>query len=69
MLRGALVVISLALFLVRRLLGIAVLVWVVTLAAFGLLRAGVPSPSTDARINAQLGAGEPATWQYFHYLL
>jgi peptide/nickel transport system permease protein len=69
MLRGALVVISFALFLVRRLLGIVVLVWVVTLVAFGLFRAGVPSLSTDAQINAQLGAGEPASWQYFHYLL
>ncbi len=58
-----------ALFLVRRLLGIAVLVWAVTLTAFGLMRVGVPSPSTDAQINAQLGAGEPASWQYFHYLL
>lgn len=58
-----------ALFLLRRLLGIAVLVWVVTLAAFGLFRAGVPSPVVTAQINAQLGQGEPATWQYLHYLL
>jgi peptide/nickel transport system permease protein len=68
-LKGAHVVTSFALFLTRRLLGIAVLVWVVTLAAFGLFRAGVPSPAADAQINAQLGPGEPATWQYFHYLL
>jgi peptide/nickel transport system permease protein len=57
------------LFLFRRLLGIVVLVWAVTLLAFGLFRVGVPSPATDAQINAQLGPGEPATWQYFHYLL
>ena len=43
--------------------------WVVTLAAFGLFRAGVPSPVVDAQVNAQLGQGEPATWQYLHYLL
>jgi peptide/nickel transport system permease protein len=60
---------SFALFLLRRLLGIVVLVWVVTLAAFGLFRAGVPSPVVTAQINAQLGQGEPATWQYLHYLL
>jgi peptide/nickel transport system permease protein len=60
---------SFALFLVRRLLGIVVVVWAVTLAAFGLFRAGVPSPSVQAQINQQLGLGEPATWQYFHYLL
>jgi peptide/nickel transport system permease protein len=57
------------LFLFRRLLGIAVLVWAVTLAAFGLFRVGVPSPATTAQINAQLGQGESASWQYFHYLL
>jgi peptide/nickel transport system permease protein len=51
------------------LLGIAILVWAVTLAAFGLLRVGVPSPAVDAQINAQLGQGEPASWQYLHYLL
>jgi peptide/nickel transport system permease protein len=60
---------SFALFLLRRLLGIAILVWAVTLAAFGLFRVGVPSPATDAQINAQLGPGEPASWQYLHYLL
>ena len=58
-----------ALFLVRRLLGIVIVVWAVTLAAFGLFRAGVPSPVVTAQINAQLGQGEPATWQYLHYLL
>ncbi|WP_300609150.1 ABC transporter permease [Trebonia sp.] len=58
-----------ALFLARRLLGIAVLVWVVTLAAFGLFRLGVPSQLADIQINAQLGPGEPATWQYVHYLV
>lgn len=58
-----------ALLLLRRLLGIMVLAWAVTLAAFGLFRIGVPSPATDAQINAQLGPGEPATWQYAHYLL
>ncbi|MCW2935877.1 MAG: transporter permease [Actinomycetia bacterium] len=58
-----------ALFLLRRLLGIAVLVWLVTLAAFGLFRLGVPSQFVDRQINAQLGAGESASWQYAHYLL
>ena len=58
-----------ALFLFRRLLGIAVLGWVVTLAAFGLFRLGVPSQLADRQINAQLGRGEPASWQYGHYLL
>ncbi|MGH3153469.1 MAG: ABC transporter permease [Streptosporangiaceae bacterium] len=59
----------LALFLFRRLLGIAVLVWAVTLAAFGLFLAGVPSSAGNAQLAAQLGRGEPASWQYFHYLL
>jgi peptide/nickel transport system permease protein len=63
------VVTSFALFLLRRLLGIVVLVWVVTLAAFGLFRLGVPSQLADTQINAQLGRGEPAAWQYMHYLL
>jgi peptide/nickel transport system permease protein len=58
-----------ALFLLRRLLGIVVLVWVTTLVAFGLFRVGVPSQIADVQIDAQLGPGEPATWQYFHYLL
>jgi peptide/nickel transport system permease protein len=57
-----------ALFIVRRLLGIAVLVWVTTLVAFGLFRLGVPSQLADGQINAQLGQGEPASWQYAHYL-
>jgi peptide/nickel transport system permease protein len=57
-----------ALFLLRRLLGIAVLAWAVTLAAFGLFRAGVPSAAATAQINAQLGRGQSATWQYVHYL-
>ena len=58
-----------ALFLLRRLLGIVVLVWVTTLVALGLFRVGVPSQIADVQIDAQLGPGEPATWQYFHYLL
>lgn len=57
------------LFLFRRLLGIAVLVWVVTVAAFAMFRIGVPNPVTDAQLNQQLGPGRPASWQYFHYLL
>src|ERR1700733_14847314 len=58
-----------ALFLVRRLFGIAVLVWLTTLVAFGLFRLGVPSQLADGQIDAQLGPGEPASWQYAHYLL
>jgi peptide/nickel transport system permease protein len=58
-----------ALFLIRRLLGIVILVWLVTLAAFGLFRLGVPSELADVQIDAQLGRGEPASWQYAHYLL
>ena len=58
-----------AVFLVRRLLGIAVLVWLTTLVAFGLFRLGVPSQLADGQIDAQLGPGEPASWQYVHYLL
>lgn len=53
----------------RRLLGIAVVVWAVTLAGFALYRTGLASPAVNAEINAQLGQGEPATWQYSHYLL
>ena len=60
---------SFVLFLLRRLLGIIVLVWAVTLGAFALFRVGVPSPAAEAQINLQLGQGEPATWQYVHYLL
>jgi peptide/nickel transport system permease protein len=59
---------SFALFVVRRLLGIAALVWLSTLAAFGLFHAGVPNRAADAQINAQLGPGQPVTWQYLHYL-
>ncbi len=58
-----------AVFLVRRLLGIAVLVWLTTLVAFGLLRLGVPGQLAEGQIDAQLGRGEPASWQYVHYLL
>jgi peptide/nickel transport system permease protein len=58
-----------ALFLLRRLLGIVVLIWAVTVAAFALFRLGVPSQLADQQINAQLGQGEPASWQYAHYLL
>ena len=58
-----------ALFLLRRLLGIVVLIWAVTVAAFALFRLGVPSQFADRQINVQLGVGEPASWQYAHYLL
>jgi peptide/nickel transport system permease protein len=58
-----------ALFVVRRLLGIAALVWLSTLAAFGLFHAGVPDQAADAQINAQLGRGQPIVVQYFHYLV
>jgi len=61
--------VSFALFLLRRLLAIAVLGCAATVAAFGLFRVGVESPATTAQINAQLGAGEPAPMQYLHYLL
>ncbi len=57
-----------ALFLVRRLLGIAVLVWAVTMPIFVLLKVGVPIPAMDAQLSQQLGAGQPVLWQYFHYL-
>ena len=56
-------------FLLRRLLGTIVLVWATTVAAFVLLRVGPPSASMDAQISQQLGAGQPASWQYAHYLL
>jgi peptide/nickel transport system permease protein len=59
---------SFALFLLKRLLGIAVLVWATTLAAFGLFRLGVPSPVVTAQIDRQLGSGEPVSSQYLHYL-
>ena len=55
-------------FLLRRLLGIIVLVWATTVVAFVLLRVGPPSPGMEAEISQQLGAGQPATWQYVHYL-
>ena len=55
-----------ALVLPRRLLGIAVVVWAITLAGFALYRAGLATPAVNAEINAQLGQGEPATWQYSH---
>jgi peptide/nickel transport system permease protein len=55
--------------LFRRLLGIVVLVWAVTVAAFALYRAGLETPAVNTEINSQLGPGEPATWQYAHYLL
>jgi peptide/nickel transport system permease protein len=60
---------ALARFLIRRLLGIAVLAWATTAAAFALLRVGIPNPGVDAAISRQLGPGQPAIWQYFHYLL
>jgi peptide/nickel transport system permease protein len=56
-------------FLLRRLLGIAVLAWAATAATFALLRVGIPNPGVDAAISRQLGPGQPAVWQYFHYLL
>jgi peptide/nickel transport system permease protein len=59
---------SLARFLARRLLGIAVLAWATTAATFALLRVGIPNPGIDAAISQQLGPGQPAVWQYFHYL-
>ncbi|MGO9081985.1 MAG: ABC transporter permease [Streptosporangiaceae bacterium] len=55
-------------FLLRRLLGLAVLVWATTLATFGLMRIGVPNPGIDAEISRQLGPGQSAAWQYVHYL-
>jgi peptide/nickel transport system permease protein len=57
------------LFLLKRLLAIVVLAWLVTLGAFALFRIGVESPATTAQIDAQLGAGKPASVQYLHYLL
>jgi peptide/nickel transport system permease protein len=59
---------SLARFLVRRLLGIAVLAWAATAATFALLRVGIPNPGIDAALSQQLGPGQPAVWQYVHYL-
>ena len=59
---------SLVLFLVRRLLAIAVLAWAVTVAAFTLFRIGLKNPAMTAQITAQLGAHEPAAVQYLHYV-
>jgi peptide/nickel transport system permease protein len=59
---------GLARFLIRRLLEIAVLAWVTTLATFALLRVGIPNPTIDAAISQQLGPGQSAAWQYVHYL-
>ena len=55
-------------FLIRRLLGIAVLALATTAATFALLRVGIPNPGIDAAISRQLGPGQPAVWQYFHYV-
>lgn len=68
-LRGCPGVTDVALFSLKRLLGIAVLVWATTLAALGLFRVGVPSPVVTAQIDRQLGPGESAFSQYLHYLL
>jgi peptide/nickel transport system permease protein len=59
---------QLTLFLLRRLLGIAVLAWAATAVTFGLLRVGIPNPGIDAAISQQLGPGQPATVQYAHYV-
>ena len=59
---------SFALFLVRRLLAIAVLALAVTAAAFTLFRVAGLRPASIAQINTQLGAGEPAAVQYLRYL-
>jgi peptide/nickel transport system permease protein len=67
--QDGLAVTGFALFLARRLLGIAFLVWVVTVAAFLLIRAGPPNPVAAAQVAQQLGPGRSASWQYFHYLL
>lgn len=57
------------LFLLKRLLGIVVLVWLVTLGAFAFFQIGVESPATTAQIKAQLGTSDSAPVQYLHYLL
>jgi peptide/nickel transport system permease protein len=57
----------LAVFLLRRLAEIALIVWAATLAVFGLFRLGVPNPVIDAQVSQQLGPGQPA-WQYAHYV-
>jgi peptide/nickel transport system permease protein len=58
----------LALFVVRRLLGIAVLAWVASAVTFGLLRVGIPNPGIDAAVSQQLGPGQSAVVQYAHYV-
>jgi peptide/nickel transport system permease protein len=55
-------------FLIRRLAGIALVVWGATLAVFGLFRLGVPNPLIDAQISRQLGPGRSAAGQYLGYL-
>jgi peptide/nickel transport system permease protein len=57
-----------ALFLIRRLVAIAVLALAVTAAAFTLFRVAGLRPATVAQINGQLGPGEPAAVQYLHYV-
>ena len=59
---------QLARFLLRRLLGIAILAWATTAVTFALLRVGIPNPGIDAAVSQQLGPGQPATVQYAHYL-
>jgi peptide/nickel transport system permease protein len=59
---------ALARLLLRRLLGIAVLAWATTAATFALLRVGIPNPGIDAALSRQLGPGQPAVEQYFHYV-
>jgi peptide/nickel transport system permease protein len=56
------------LFLFRRLVGIALIVWAATVTTFGLFRVGVPNPGIDAQIADQFGPGQPVFWQYMHYL-
>lgn len=69
MLRNCPGVANVTLFLLRRLLGIVAVVWVTTLAAFGLFRVGVPSPTVTGQIDRQLGLGQSLFSQYLHYLL
>jgi peptide/nickel transport system permease protein len=44
------------------------MVWAATLVTFGLFRVGVPNPGIDTQISRQLGPGQPAFFQYVHYL-
>lgn len=60
--------IGFALFLFRRLVGIALTVWAATVATFGLFRVGVPNPGIDVQIAEQFGPGQSVFWQYIHYL-